>query len=63
MGLPVGCGWRPVMHEDGILVAERSMTCNTPLWPLLGLDGRSEGPDLINRLVMSALYQITLKSE
>ena len=43
-GPPVGRGWRPMMLKDGILVAEQSMTCNTPPWPLLELDGRSERP-------------------
>ena len=54
MGLPVGRGWRPMMLKNGIQVAEQSMTCNTPLWPFLGLDGRSERPPPINRLVTSS---------
>ena len=45
--------------EDGILVVEdgvllRGYKSNTPLRPLLLLDGWSDGPDLINRLVMSS---------
>ena len=55
MGPPVGRGWRPVMLKDGTQVAEQSMTCNTPLRPVLRLDGRSERPPLINRLVTSSL--------
>ena len=54
-GPPVGCGWRPVMLKDGILVSEQSMTCNTPPWLLLELDGRSERPAPINQLVTSSL--------
>lgn len=50
------------MLEDGILVVEgfRSwvvhifLISNTPLWPLLELDGQLERPDPINRLVMSS---------
>ena len=38
----------PVMVKDGTLVVE------THVWPLLHLDGRSNGPDSINRLVMSS---------
>ena len=49
----VGRRWRPVMLRDGVLVAEQSMTRNTPPWPLLELDGRSERPPPINRLVTS----------
>ena len=54
MGLPVGRGWRPVMLKDRTQVVEHSMTCNTPLWLFLGLDGRSERPPPINRLVTSS---------
>ena len=54
-GPPVGHGWRPVMLRDGILVVEQTMTCNTPPWPLLELDGRLERPPPINRLVTSSL--------
>ena len=54
MGLPVGRGWRPVMLKDGVMVDEQSMTCNTPLRPLLRLDGRLERPPPINRLVTSS---------
>ena len=54
----VSRGWRLVILEGRILVAEQSMTqvlsdhmtCNTPLRPLLG----QKRPDLINRLVMSS---------
>ena len=42
------------MLKDGTQVPEQSMTCKTPLWRLLGLDGRSERPPPINRLVMSS---------
>ena len=51
MGPPVGRGWRPVMLNDRTQVDEQSMTCNPPLRPLLRLDGPSERPPLINRLV------------
>ena len=54
MGPPIGRGWRPVMLKDGVMVDEQSMTCNTPLRPLLRLDGRSERPHPINRLVISS---------
>ena len=54
IGPPVGRGWRPVMLKDGVLVDELSMTCNTPLRPLLRLDGRSETPPPINQLVTSS---------
>ena len=46
MGRPVCRGLRPVSHEERILVAEGSGDrrlspgSNTPLWPLLVLDGR-----------------------
>ena len=71
MRLPVGCGWQPVMLEDGILMAEQSMTwqlkrsCDLQhsSLALTELDRRSERPDPINRLVMSALFQIFKKSE
>ena len=53
-GPPVGHGWRHVMFKDGTLVAEQPMTCNTPPWHLLELDGRSERPTLTNRLVTSS---------
>ena len=66
MRLPVGRGWRPVMLENRILVAEQSMTwqpkrsCSSQhsTLALTGLDGRSERLDPINQLVMSALFQI-----
>ena len=51
---PVACGWRSVMFKDGILVAGLSVTCNSPLSPLIELYGRSK----INRLVRQALAPI-----
>ena len=42
------------MLKDRTQVVEQSMTYNTPLWPFLGLDGRSERPTPINRLVTSS---------
>ena len=53
-GPPVGRGWRPVMLKDRTQVVGQFMTCNTPLWPYLGLDWRSERPPTINRLVTSS---------
>ena len=53
MGPPAGRGWRPVMLKAGVMVDEQSMTCNTPLRPLLRLEGLSETPPPINRLVAS----------
>ena len=56
--LPVCRGLRPVSPDDGILVVEwprgsaRPCASNTPLWPQIGLNGRSGRPILINRLVM-----------
>ena len=45
-----------MMLKDGILVDEQSMTCNTPLWLLLGLDGQmARWTPLISRLAMSSL--------
>ena len=54
--------------EDRILVAKQSltwvisghMTCNTQLLLLLGLDGQSKRPDLINQLVKltSSIYMM-----
>ena len=41
------------MLKDGVLVDEQSMTCKTPLRPLLRLDERSERPPPINWLVTS----------
>ena len=69
MRLPVGPRWQPIMLEDRILVAEQSLTwqpnwsCDLQLSTLAlnGLDGWSERPDSINRLVMSALFQIFAK--
>ena len=59
MGRSVCRGLHPVTVEDGILVVEdgvllRGYKSNTLLRPLLLLDGWSDGPDLINRLVMSS---------
>ena len=54
MGPPVGCGWRPVMLKDGVMVDEQSMTCNTPPITLLRIDGRSKRPLPINQLVTSS---------
>ena len=54
MGPPVGRGWRPVMLKDRTRVDEQFMTCNTPLWPYLRLDGRPERLPPINQLVTSS---------
>ena len=54
MGPPVGRGRRPVMLKDRTQVDEQFMTCDTPLWPYLRLDGRSERPPPINRLATSS---------
>ena len=43
-----------MMLKDKTQVVEQSMTCNTPRWPLLRLDRRSEKPPLINQLVTSS---------
>ena len=59
------------MLEDGILLAERSMTWQLKRardlqhfsLALTGLDGQLERPDLINQFIMSALFQIFEKSE
>ena len=69
MRLPVGRGWRPVMLKGGILVAEQSLiwqpkrlrALQHSTLALTGLDGLSRRPDSINRLVMSALFQIFAK--
>ena len=62
--LPVGCGWWPIMLEDGILVAEQSLTqqlkrslvLKHSTLALTELDRWSERADPINWLVMSALF-------
>ena len=67
--LSVGRRWQPVMLEDGILVAEQSMTwqlkrsCDPQhsTLALIGLDRLSERPTLISRLVMSAHFWVCVK--
>ena len=53
MGSPVSRGWRAVMLNDAILVAEQYMTCKTSLWSFLKIDVQSERPPPINRMVTS----------
>ena len=58
------------MLEDGILVTEQSVTwqlkrsCDSQhsTLALTGLGGRSERPNLINQLVMSALFWFCVKN-
>ena len=67
--LPVGRGWQPIMLKNRILVAEQSLiwqpkrSCDLQhsTLALIGLDGRSQRPDPINWLVMSALFQFFAK--
>ena len=69
MRQPVGCGWWPIMFEDGILVTEQSVTqllkWSYDLWrstlALTEVDGPLKSPNLIIWLFLSALFQIFAK--
>ena len=48
------------MLKDRILVAEQSMTCNIPLWPLLELDFSVRGDLILLNVYIFCCYSLTV---